>query len=159
MTNKIIDADALEKLTEFCIKQKEISQNIIDSYDIGVDFVARHTHRGCVVIANAFIEKINELATPAPEPQESVDAEGWCWDLDLAPKDGTDILVFVESSVYGTSWQAVASYTFIKYSNGENSEYKEFMSPLGDGQQPVDSCTSKIKAWQPLPKLPTGGNE
>ncbi len=68
MTKRMIDADALDKLIKFCIKQKEISQNIIDSHDSGIDFVTRNRHYGSVIIANSFIEKINELATPA-EPQ------------------------------------------------------------------------------------------
>ena len=67
--------------------------------------------------------------------------------------DGSGNLSFTDNSG-GTSWQAVARYEYIKYKNGENSEHKEFMSPLGRGQQAIDSCTSSMKPCRPLPTLP-----
>lgn len=77
------------------------------------------------------------------------DANGW-YDMECAPKDGTHILVFV-SSMYGGAWQAVAYWASI---NDSDLTLKEFASPLGDGKGRVDSCTSKITCWQPLPAGP-----
>jgi hypothetical protein len=67
MSKKMIDADVL---LSFAKKQLEISRYAIDSSD--TNFQLKDTHKGCVIILEAFIEKINELATPAPEPQESI---------------------------------------------------------------------------------------
>jgi len=69
MTKRIIDADALLKW----VKRHEIEdENETGHY---------------VVISFDLEEKINELATPAPEPQESIfDADGWCKKLKLMPR-------------------------------------------------------------------------
>jgi hypothetical protein len=57
MTKRMIDADALEKL-ETWLSEHEAKFN---------------------ASIYSFKQTIKELATPAPEPQESIfDAQGWC---------------------------------------------------------------------------------
>lgn len=72
-------------------------------------------------------------------------------DIESAPKDGTNILVYLKSSIYGTSWQAVAHWADI--SSDQQGIY-EWASILGDGKGRVDSCTSTPTHWKPLSEPP-----
>ena len=78
MTEKMIDADELlywlDKNFEYC--------NDVHNVEIKA------------ISFKFLLKKINELATPAPEPQESIfDADGWCHNMDLAPKNGTPFFI------------------------------------------------------------------
>ena len=76
-------------------------------------------------------QKINELATPEPAPQEAIfDANGWCRDIDLAPKE--KVIILLLKNTYG---HTVTVSTIRNYA--------------------VFSCYNKIKAWRPLPETPT----
>jgi hypothetical protein len=86
-----------------------------------------------IVFLSELIEKINDLATPTPKPQESIfDADGWCWDFNKF-KD--------YYSEYGFLIKTETGYTTIRC--GE--QYR--------------LCLKGAIAWRPLPKLPTVGNE
>jgi len=71
--------------------------------------------------------------------------------IDSAPMDGTNVLLYIKS-LYGTSWQAVGKWGDI--TPEKSGIYFSWVSPLGDGRQRVDSCTSHPTHWMPLPPPP-----
>lgn len=91
MTKRMIDADALlEKI-----------HNTMQ--DIFSDSLVALPHKG--ILRDVSVEEIlycmqdyiEQIATPAPEPQESIfDADGWCWDMEKAPYN-TRIWVLMEN--------------------------------------------------------------
>jgi hypothetical protein len=115
MTNKMIDADILSE------KLRELASFIKDAY-------TDESYK--VVELKDAIQAIYELATP--EPKESVDADGWCFDFNKF-KD--------YYSEYGFLIKTDTSYTTIKC--GE--QYR--------------LCLKGVIAWRPLPTPPAGGNE
>lgn len=131
MTKRIIDADAL------------LAWVNINTHDGGWNGQAS------VVFEDELIEKINELATPAPEPQtlESIyDAQGWCWDLSLIDKN-EEYHFLIESHREGVGYKVTDKKSYyqrigLTWFIEENLEQNE---SLGD----------KIIAWRPLPPLPT----
>lgn len=119
MTKRMIDADAL---LGFAKKQLEISRYAIDSSD--TNFKLKDTHKGCVIILESFIEKIQELATPT-EPQESnFDADGWCWDFDKFKDYYSDNGFLIKTE---TGWTTIRS----------REQYR--------------LCLKGVVAWRPLP--------
>lgn len=74
-----------------------------------------------------------------------LDRFGWR-PIETAPKDGSCILLFVESSFYGSNWQVVGRWGDID----ESGKYQDWVSPLGVGKQRVDSCTSSPIHWKSL---------
>jgi len=74
--------------------------------------------------------------------------------IDDAPKDGTHVLGFVESRFYETSWQVVMFWNDI---TDDESGMFTWVSPLGDGKGPIDSCTSEPTHYMHLPKPPKKG--
>lgn len=60
----MIDANAFEKLLEFCINKKQNSQYIVNGNSIYKNLASKIKNEGALEIADAFIEKINELAKP-----------------------------------------------------------------------------------------------
>lgn len=86
-------------------------------------------------------EKINELATLAPKPQEIIyDAKGWCFDMSTVPID-ENILLLCESCLI--------------------SEVVIARKPFKDAECQYSTenfcgcCTIMELAWRPLPPLPT----
>jgi hypothetical protein len=74
MTKIMIDAEGLKL---WLLENSYVGDTVIDQ----TAYVEK------IVFYNDLIKKINELATPAPEPQESIfDADGWCWDSSKAPE-------------------------------------------------------------------------
>ena len=79
---------------------------------------------------------INELATPAPEPQESIfDADGWCWDMNKAPSN-ENVIFYITNLDLKT-----------KRASTGMRVHKEFCFPMV-------SEKDKAIAWRPMPKLP-----
>ena len=95
-----------------------------------------------IVFLDDLIKKINELATPAP--QESVDADGWCWDMKSMPIE-EEVLLLV--SCEGDRYRTVGK----RYSMQHDIEHNLSLS--------WGNCDFYELAWRPLPKLPTGGSE
>lgn len=123
---------------------------------------------GAVLMTNetiALLARVQALETAIKAaPHTEVCYEGLqdicvCWkaqaltvwqDIATAPKDGTNIILFIRSQMYGTSWQAVAKWTDLE----GTGLYYDWASPLGNGKCRVDSCTSKPTHWHPLPAPP-----
>lgn len=81
-------------------------------------------------------EKIKELATPVPEPQESIfDAEGWCWDMDSLHDNG-DVLLYVINPDLKTKRATV----------GKKIDKNFYFARVSERDRP--------NAWKPLPTLP-----
>lgn len=138
MTKRMIDADALLELIN------DNSELITTGYSNADDVLT---------------QKINELATPAPEPQESIyDAEGWCWDMDKAPV-----------TAIGYRIEFFDILVLKKYHVGTQNECKQYeriadvwldyeLKLRDKDQQKLNIADVCILAWRPLPPLPTGGN-
>jgi len=131
MTKRILDADALLlriKNSSF-LKDKSNMDTMQACREIGFKSALDYV-----------IDSINELATPA-EPQESIfDADGWCWDMDLAP-DSENVIFYITNFNLKTKRAAT----------GKRINKHFYFSMESGKDEPV--------AWQPLPKLPTGGKE
>ena len=83
MTKRMIDADALEKLFEW-LDNEIAMDNKIYKINLEAGYAKQPSLESTLYNKKRFLQKINELATPVPEPQESIfDADGWCWDLSL----------------------------------------------------------------------------
>jgi hypothetical protein len=141
MTKKIIDADAFEKLVEWLNEQEA-------RFDASIYEVKR---------------KIEELATPVPETQESIfDADGWCWDLSLAPHNGCHLLLknYISDDFF---------IMYDCYKNIDEDYWRSFSLPneykLWNGLKTDDTLINNLfknvsldeyeeVAWRPLPKLP-----
>ena len=116
MTKRVIDADALlEWIKEKC-------------YSRTVPYIAE------IALKN----KVEELATPTPEPQESIfDADGWCYDLDKAPK---------KVKVLGCFYDEILGNYVGEFMVKDNKIIGINYFPL----------TNTPIAWRPLPKAPKG---
>jgi hypothetical protein len=141
MTKRMIDADELIEFIFNCDSILDLSLGILS--------------------------KINELATPA-EPQESIfDADGWCWDMNLAPHDGCNLLLknynsddfFIMYDCYKETqedyWRSHSLPNECELWNG----FKTDDIIINNGFKDVSLDEYEEVAWQPLPKLPTGGKE
>lgn len=126
MSKRMIDADALENWLKTQI-------NKLPYYSTNNPY-------------QAIINKINELATPAPEPQESIfDADGWCWDLSLINNDD-EYHFLIESHRGGVGHKVTDKKSYyqligLTWFIDENLKENEC---LGD----------KIIAWKPIANLP-----
>jgi hypothetical protein len=139
MINRILDADAFEKLLEWLENEIAMDSNV---YKINLEnmIVKQAFLESTIYNKKLFLQKINELATPAPEPQESIfDADGWCWDMDLTP-DSENVIFYITN----LDLKIKRASTGMKIG-------KEFYFPMvSEKDKPI--------AWRPLPTLPTGGN-
>lgn len=135
MSKKMIDADVLLNW----VKKKMESGELITETE--------HYSTENVIFVDDFIEKINELATHAPEPQESIfDADGWCLDLSLIDNDN-EYHFLIERTVANIGYVKANRKTYyqtIGYFDFIQSNLKDTYLCLGD----------TLKAWRPLPTLP-----
>ncbi len=111
-----------------------------------------------MVYSEDLVKKINELATPAPEPQQSIyDAEGWCWDIDKAP-----------ITIVGAKIKFFDILVTKKYHTGAKSEFKQneritnvwlddYLKLRDSTQEKLSIADIAVLAWRPLPTLPIGG--
>jgi hypothetical protein len=105
--------------------------------------------------ARYVINKINELATPAPEPQESIfDADGWCWDMSLLKTDGTPVLLFDSHEGVSVGWRTDAGiYGHTDLINlTEEYPKREILDKI------IQGYVIKWEAWKPF-QYPTGGKK
>lgn len=123
MTKRMIDADAVGRILVGIMKRG--SYNIMGvEYSIDVPILQNIMHR------------INELATPAPEPQESIfDADRWCWDMDSLHDYG-DVLLYVINPDLKTKRATV----------GKKIDKNFYFARVSERDRP--------NAWRPLPTLP-----
>lgn len=113
MTKRMIDADVLSK------KLEELANFIKDAYT-GVSYK--------VLEVKDAIQVINDFATTAPEPQESIfNAKGWCWDINKFKNYYSDNGFLIKTE-YG--------YTTIRCGEQYRLRLKDFI------------------AWRPLPNPP-----
>ena len=136
MTKRMIDADVIENY---------ILNNHRPHYS--KDEQGRYIFVGDILINLSDIRgKINELATPAPESQESIfDADGWCWDLSLINNDD-EYHFLIESHRGGVGHKVTDKKSYyqligLTWFIDENLKENEC---LGD----------KIIAWKPIANLP-----
>jgi hypothetical protein len=103
--------------------------------------------------ARYVIDKIKELTTPAPEPQESVDADGWNNNFAEAPQDyDTPILI-----KYYCDWKKCERVTVGHYSeNPDCPEEDGFYTWYETGCIGESNKVKNLISWQ---LLPTGDNE
>lgn len=97
-----------------------------------------------------------KIATPA-EPQESIfDADGWCDDLSLAPKNGSRILGLTSFGV-----------ETVKYCDEKNIDYTSIavgwigcerdttcLPEVHCAYSGIRNCQNQPMKWRPLPTLP-----
>lgn len=126
MNKRMIDADAL-------LRWVKATKGLFDDETLD-DFYS------------STLNKINELATPALEPQESIfDADGWCWDLSLINNDD-EYHFLIESHRGGVGHKVTDKKSYyqligLTWFIDENLKENEC---LGD----------KIIAWKPIANLP-----
>lgn len=133
MTNGILEVDALLEW---------VNKNKYPFTDEGTPLDIHY------IYSDDLIKKINELATPVSEPQESIfDADGWCWDMSLIYND-KEYHFLIERTVASVKANRKTYYQTIGYFDFIQSNLKDTYLCLGD----------TLKAWRPLPTLPTGGN-
>ena len=139
MSKRMIDADVL---VEWLHKNFEYCEDI-------------HGIQKLVVSYRFLLDKIQELATPAPEPQESIfDAEGWCWDMDLAP-----------ITIIGVKIKFFDILVTRKYHTGTQNEFKQneriadvwlddYLKLRDSTQEKLNIADIAVLAWRPLSTLP-----
>ncbi len=130
MTKRIIDADALLECVQ-SLAHGMYCEDMIRDYT--------------VVVVDELINKINELATSAPAPQESVDADGW---LDIKTAPYCKMLIVYDSE---NKLSAVATYR-PAYSNDPNKNWRD----AWDYSKGINFIPTHYRL--PLPTIPTGGN-
>jgi hypothetical protein len=100
------------------------------------------------------------------EPQESIfDADGWCWNMDKAPRDETRILGLTsfgaEVVKYHNEKNIYYGDNYFQISIGwvgceqDSTCFPEIHNPLSG----IKKCQNQPIAWQPLPTISTGGKE
>ena len=133
MTNKIIDVDALhQRIGKYSLARHLEYRKDIEYVRNTPEIVSRYKHidEHFTRAINYISSIIEELATPAPEPQQSVfDADVWCWDLDKAPKE----TVLLIKTNYSFGYRVTINF----YGLHKETDL----------------------AWKVLPALPTGGNK
>lgn len=88
------------------------------------------------------------LISELPTPQESIfDADGWCWDMEKAPKDGSVFLGIIEvaSTNFSTEGMPEQSVSMIAW----DCIKEDFVDIV------CEKTIIKVIAWRPLPPIPS----
>lgn len=189
MTKRMIDADALldwidnyipdaylvsigvdtlkKKIKELTIPAPEPQESVnADALDKLETWLSEHTSKFDASIYS-FKQTIKELSINN-QPQESIfDADGWCWDMDLAPHNGCHLLMknydsddfFIVYDCYKNIdedyWRSHSLPDEAELWNG----FKTDNIINNNGLKDVSLDEYEEVAFQLLPKLPTGGKE
>jgi hypothetical protein len=135
MKNKTVDFDVL---LEWINKNTFSQHNEALMYDYEI------------VYSDKLIRKINELATPNL-PQESIfDADGWCWDMSLVPKNDKIEVIVIDLASSKKETEIIDSDSI--------NFYIEFIKYIADVHDKQSEFEELKFGWRPLPKLPNGGD-
>lgn len=145
MRNRMIVSDALY---DYIVNKARPSyiKNVDGTYSNVGDFL---------INLSDLRDKINELATPAPEPHQSIfDADGWCWDMDLTP-----------ITIVGVKIKFFDILVAKKYHTGTQNEFKQnerianvwlddYLKLRDSTQEKLNVADIAVLAWRPIPIIP-----